>query len=256
MRKLSGVIGIIVVLVFPGMIMAQAGLTIAYPDFYPFFTRKDNGEMAGFFYEIISEALDKRMGVTVHWRQMPWKRCQEEVRAGRYDAMITVPTPERSTYCLTHQDPLYLKKMVLFTYAGHPDLDRIRTIESVRDIKAMGYSVVTYSGNGWHDKHISSLGIPSWETSEVHNVWKMLAAGRGDLAIEWPAGARLGMEKAGVRDKIIDTGIALQSMPFHLMIHNGSGHTRILNQFNRTINDMAGDGTMTGILGAYGITSF
>ncbi len=256
MRKLSGVICIVFVLVFPGMVMAQAALTIAYPDFYPFFTQNDNGKMAGFFYEIISEALDKRMEVTVHWRQMPWKRCQEEVRAGRYDAMVTVPTPERRTYCLTHEDPFYLKKMTLFTYVGHPDLDRIRTIRSVRDIKEMGYSVVTYSGNGWHDKHISSLGIPSWETSEVHNVWKMIAARRGDLAIEWPAGAMLGMEKAGVTDKIIDTGIALESMPFHLMIYNGSGATRILNRFNRTINDMAGDGTMTSILGAYGITSF
>lgn len=256
MRKLSGVLSIVFVLVFPGMVMAHADLTIAYPDFYPFFTQKDNGEMTGFFYEIISEALDKRIGVAVHWRPMPWKRCQEEVRAGRYDAMVTVPTPERLTYCRTHEDPFYLKKMTLFTYAGHPDLDRIQSIRSFRDIKDMGYSVVTYSGNGWHDKHISSLGIPSWETSEVHNVWKMLAARRGDLVIEWPPGVRLGMEKSGVTDKIIDTGITLESMPFHLMIYNGSGYTHILNRFNRTIKEMAGDGTMTDILGAYGITSF
>jgi hypothetical protein len=34
MIKLSGVIGIIVVLVFPGMVIAQAVLTIAYPDLF------------------------------------------------------------------------------------------------------------------------------------------------------------------------------------------------------------------------------
>jgi len=212
--------------------------------------------MTGFFYEIITEALGRRMDLPIQWEQMPWKRCQEQVRSGRSDAMITVPTSERRMYCRTHADPFYLKKMKLFTYAGHLQMERIKTITAIADIKRMGYTVITYSGNGWHKKNITGLGIPSFETSEVHNVWKMLAAKRGDLVIEWPLGAGAGIKKAGIAHGIVETDIALESMPFHLLVGEKSGYTCILNRFNLTIKKMAGDGTMTRILSGYGINAF
>ena len=48
--------------------------------------------MKGLFYDIISEALEKRMGISVTWTAYPWKRCQENLKAGIDDAILTVPT--------------------------------------------------------------------------------------------------------------------------------------------------------------------
>lgn len=239
------------VLLCPGMARAETGMTVAYPEFYPFFSKTGKEEVEGFFYEIIIEALDHRMGIRTTWTEMPWKRCQEQVYSGRYDAMITVPTPERSRYCDTHPDPFYLKELKIFTYLGHPGLSRINALKTMADIKAGGFSVITYSGNGWHEKNISSLGIPTHETSLVPNIWKMLAAKRGDLVIEWPAGAAANIKISGVAGKIIETDVSLESMPFHLLISKKSKFNSILPGFNEVIREMFSDGTMKRILSAY-----
>ena len=42
---------------------AQTPLKIAYPTFPPFFWSTEKGEMKGFFYEIIMEAVVKRMAL-------------------------------------------------------------------------------------------------------------------------------------------------------------------------------------------------
>lgn len=242
---------LIILSVFPKFSQAEETMTIAYPEFFPFFSKTDKGGMTGFFYEIITEAMDNRMGIRTTWSQMPWKRCQEHVKSGKCDAMITVPTKERSLYCDTHSDPFYLKELKLFTYKGHPRLNEINAIKTIEDIKKAGFTIITYSGNGWHENKISTMGIPSYETSLVPNVWKMLAAKRGDLVIEWPIGAFANINKSGVENKIIETGVSLESMPFHLLISKKSKFKNSLFQFNHIIMEMFNDGTMKRIIAKY-----
>lgn len=253
MNRTMGILILIAVLAFafPCVSQAKDAMKIVYPDFYPFFSETDTGEAKGFFYEIIIEALENRMGIETSWTEMPWKRCQEEVKSGRFDAMITVPTENRMAYCDTHPDPFYLKELKLFTYVEHNKLNEINSIKTIADIKKGGYTVITYSGNGWHTKNILSIGIPSHETSHVHNVWKMLAARRGDLVIEWPVGAHAGIKKVGVGDKIIETDISLESMKFHLLINKKTKYKNILLRFNAVIKAMSANGTMKRIVSAY-----
>ncbi len=243
------------ILFIPCSSWAQKSISVAYPDFYPFFTKTDDNQVTGFFYEIVTQALENRMDMSTQWYQMPWKRCQEQVRSGKYDAIITVPTEARAGYTVTHQDYFYLKQLKLFTYTGHTGLARIETINSIEDIKKGGYTVITYSGNGWHEKNITGMGISSFVTSEVHNVWRMLAARRGDLVIEWPPAAIPGIEKSGVGGKVIETRVSLAAMPFHLLIGKHSEYTRILPRFNKVIKEMTKDGTIKQILSDYGIES-
>jgi len=253
MKRTIGILILVTVLAFAFPCFSQANdvLKIAYPDFYPFFSETEKGEVKGFFYEIIIEALENRMGIKTSWTEMPWKRCQEEVKSGKFDSMITVPTETRMIYCDTHPDPFYLKELKLFTYADHKKLNEINSIKTIADIKEGGYIVITYSGNGWHKKNISSIGIPSHETSHVHNVWKMLAARRGDIVIEWPIGAYAGIKKVGMEDKIIETDVSLESMKFHLLISKKAKYRNILHRFNNVIKGMSADGTMKRIISSY-----
>lgn len=235
----------------PPVSMAETRLKMAFPEFFPFFAESKEGKVEGFFYDLITEALDHRMGIPVTWVQMPWKRCQNLVRFGEYDAMITVPTQERRVYCETHPTPFYRKELKLFTYRGHDRLSEIQHIRSIEDIKKGGFSVITYSGNSWNKSNIEIIGIPTRETSEVHNVWKMLAAKRGDLVIEWPVGARTGMDRSGVTDRIVETEVSLESMPFHLLISKKSRFTTLLIRFNRVVEDMLEDGSIKEITAKY-----
>lgn len=230
---------------------AQDKLTLAFPEFKPFFSRTADGGVEGMFFDIITEAMEKRMNIEVIWTQMPWRRCQLMVKHGQSDAMITVPTLERSFYSQTHLDPFYLKRMKIFTYKGHKRQNEINSIRSISDLKEKKFTVITYSGNGWHRDNISSLGILSYETSEVHNVWKMLAAKRGDVVIEWPIGAMAGIKKTGVKNKILETDVSLGSMPFHLLLSKKSDMFHVLYAFNRVINQMKEEGTIEEIVANY-----
>jgi len=230
---------------------ARDAIRIAYPEFQPFFAESEKGEVQGFFYDIVTEALEKRMGLETAWTALPWKRCQEYVKSGEFDAMITVPTRERGAYSETHPDPFYLKELKLFTYAGHARLNAIVAIQTLSDIRRGGYSVITYSGNGWHKRHLASLGVPTHETPIVRNVWRMLAAKRGDLVIEWPQGAYPDIRDLGLENRIVETAVALDAMPFHLLISKKSTYRDLLPRFNEVIKTMQTDGTIDGILTRY-----
>ncbi len=157
---------------------AQIRLRMAYPAFPPFHWVKDNGEMAGFFYEIITESLQKRMGLTVVWTVYPWTRCQENLKIGADDAIITVPTAERAAYTVTHKDPFYQKPLSV-SLVDHPRITEIKKIKKIADLREGGFSVITYSGNGWHKENVQPLGIKTYEASYLENNGKCLRKSAG-----------------------------------------------------------------------------
>lgn len=239
-------------LLFPASLLnAQDPLRIAYPNFPPFHWLNEKGEMTGFFYEIMTEALARRMGMTVVWSEYPWPRCQENLKAGKDDAIMTVPTAERAAYTVTHKDPFYQKELHVFTYVDHHRMGEIRKIQKIEDIREGRFSVITYSGNGWHKETVEPLGIKTYETAYLGNVWKMLADKRGDLVLEWPLGAWPDIMRVGATNQVIDTNITISAMPFHLLIRKGSTHVNILNDLNEVIKRMFEDGTMTSIISKY-----
>jgi polar amino acid transport system substrate-binding protein len=229
---------------------AAEPLRVAYPDYWPFFTRTGEGYMTGFFFDIVSEALG-RMGVSSRWRAYPWSRCQALVRSGEADAMITMPTAERLVYAATHEDPFYMKRLKVFTTTGHPKLPGIRNIRTIDDIYRMGLVVVTYRGNGWNDKFIRSHGIKTYESPLIKNVWLMLANHRGDIAIEWPMAAWPLIEEGGVAGRIVETDATLDAMPFHLLINRDCPYAVRLDEFNEAIKQMKAEGRIKAILSKY-----
>jgi len=239
-------------ILLPLQARAEAPLRIAFADYKPYFFLNEQGAVEGFFYEIVSEAL-KRMGVESQWTPFPWTRCQVLVASGQEDALITVPTAERMQYLSTHVAPFYSKPLYLFTYANHPRLREIMALKTLRDIKAAGFSVITYSGNGWNKQTVGALGIPVLETPSLKAVWAMLAAKRGDLAIEWPGSAWPDISGQDLDGVIIQTSVAVTALPFHLLIRKGSPYESLLARFDAVIGAMHRDGTIRRILDKWGV---
>lgn len=228
----------------------QAPLRIDYPEFWPFFVRQDNGEMAGFFFEIVNTALQK-MEIRAVWETYPWKRCQANVQSGKSDAMITFPSAERLEYSVTHETPFYFKELKVFTYTGHPLLGLIEKIQTLDDIRTAGFMVVTYAGNGWADANITARGIEIYTTPQLPNVWRMLALKRGDIVIEWPPAAWPHIYQVGVEKEVVETDVSVESMPFHLMIGKDSPYAGRIEEFDTIIRRMREDGTIERIVRSY-----
>ena len=236
-----------VIIFFSCRIHAAEPLRMAYPTFAPFHYLNEKGEMEGLFYDIITEAVEKRLGVPLVWTAYPWARCQQNVRAGHDDAITTVPTRDRAEYTSTHDTPFYIKTLHLFTYKNHPRLEEIRTLKNITELEKHGFSVITYSGNGWHEKNVASLGIKTYKTGSLDSVWLMLAMKRGDFVIEWPASSWMDLRRLGLAAEVVDTGVAVSAMPFHLLIRADSTHVGILERFDETVDAMRSDGTFAAI---------
>lgn len=76
----------------------------------------------------------------------------------------------------------------------------------------------------------------------------MLAEHRGDLVLEWSKSAWPSLRRQGLQVRVIDTGIEVARMPFHLLIRNGSPHVRLLEPFDRTIEAMKTEGAIAAIV--------
>lgn len=225
-------------------------LHIDYPDYWPFFTRDEDGNMEGFFYDIITEAFI-RMDMKAAWHEYPWGRCQANVRCGEACAMISVPTKERLEYTVTHKHPFYMKDLTIFTSVDHPKITEIRAITCINDILRNDLSVVTYVGNGWNDVHIKALGVKTYQTPQLKNVWRMLASKRADIAIEWPGAAWPHIINEGVSDRIVQTEVIVASMPFHLLIRKGESFADRLEEFDRIIVKMHEEGVIDEMVRKY-----
>ena len=235
--------GLFVLFFLAAVGQANPPLRISHPAFAPFHYRNQQGRMEGLFYDMLTEAVEKRMGIPIAWDTYPWPRCEDNLQAGTADAILTVPTAERARYSRTHSLPLFSKPLHLFTYVGHPQLEAMRRITALPAIRSHGFTVITYSNNGWHKDNVASLGIKTHESSSLKSTWLMLAARRGDLVIEWPASSWPDIEELNLREEIVDTGAVVSSMPFHLLVRPQSPHAEtILSRMDRILVEMERDG--------------
>lgn len=235
----------------PALANSPQPLRIAYTPFEPFHATDPQGHLTGLFYDMLTEALQNRLKTPLVWTPYPWPRCQENVKNGLDDALLTVPTAQRAAFTVTHADPFYIKSLTVFTYARHPRIAAIRAIRTIADIRRAGFSTITYSGNGWQQENVRKAGIKVVEAFQLENVWKMLAQKRGDLVIEWPLGVWPILYRNGLLDRVVDTGIEVAQLPFHLLLRQTASQVVLLPALNATFKAMQQDGTMASIVSKY-----
>jgi len=238
-------------LVAPCARAEEGALHIAYTEFPPFHSQDEQGRVSGLLHDILTEAVQKRLGIPLVWEPGPWARCQERVERGQADALVTVPTPERARYTVTHEEPLYLKERALFTFAGHPRMDQILALRDVQDIRQAGFTVLTYVGNGWSREHLAKAGVQVVETADPDSIWPMLAARRADLVVECPPAAWQAMQGRVQAGQVVETPVVLETLPFHLLVGKHSPLAGFLPQLSAILVSMRADGSMDRILSSY-----
>lgn len=142
----------------------------------PYIYKKDN-QPAGLDYEISAEVL-RRLGVTVEWQFLPWKRCLSALETGYADGILDIfRTPERESRMQFAAEPLSQVQYVLFYARSHPT-----TYQSLEDLR--GLTIGTSPGYWYNNPAFRDSKLFSRETGPSHqaNLGKLVRR-RIDLVV-------------------------------------------------------------------------
>jgi len=219
-------------------------------DYPPLIYRKPDGKPAGIFYQIMKEAF-QRMGIPLQVETYPWARAQKIIAEGKADGIITILTKPRKQF-LVGSVPILRVSEHIFVNKNHPRVKEIMAIRSLKEIRP--FRVVETIGSGWTEEELKGSEI-IWVPT-MDNAFKMLIKGRADIFIaNGFVGAAFLQKK--IKDKgavsegyksIITNPYPLRTISFRLFIRKDSPYVKILDDFNKIIQQMQMDGTIRHIL--------
>lgn len=214
-------------------------LSIVY-DSYAEFIFTENGEAKGYFVDVLTEALVRRLGVPVKFVMQPWQRAQFSVEKGTEDAMVTVVTPARLLYASAGEVPIAVSAVAVFTAVNHPRFEDMKRIDSVEDLG--DYRILTYLGDGWAKENLAGLGV-DFGGKDLESVLRKLKWGRGDVFPQTEDVTLYYIDELGYESSIVPVpGVNLGHIQFHLMIGKDSPFLELLPKIDQTLREMKSDG--------------
>lgn len=230
--------------------------TIIYaigPNGSPYY-EKDPGSKYGWkglFIEILDKVVVKELGMKLVVQQSPWKRAQENVRDGTADIIVSVPTQDRLAYAFSSKEPIFNMWLNVYTYTGHPKIDKIRKIQTPNDIIALNLVPASNQGNGWHKENIDAFGVKTFYVPTDENLVQFLAMRRADIMIDAPISINRIIRQYDLTAKIVQTDARFGPVNFHLLISKKSKHAYLMPKINETINKLVREGVVEKILLKY-----
>lgn len=210
------------------------------PDFPPYESVDGNGKFIGFDVDMFEE-MAKRMGVTVHWQDMPFDVTITTLQKGDVDVSVS-----------THQKTPDNSKQVDFTNEYEPattvfikQKDSAITLTKVEDVAAYRVGVQTGGTNEkWLQDHLVATGLMPADKLKTYeradDQLLDLLAGRLDLITsEGNTGAFYAKTKP-VTIALITT--KMNASNYVIAVPKGWDDLRL--KFNELIKAMQDDGTM------------
>jgi len=226
-------------------------IIFAHLDWEPYIYQDANGNSVGLFMDLMEEVFEKGLNIRVEAHLRPWKRAQIEVQEGGADAMITVATPTRLDYSVRSDSPIFPLYMTLFTYSGHKQLEAIKAIKSVEDIKRLNLTAVSNIGNGWHEENIQKKGVSTVLVQTDESVVKVLARKRVDIFIDVAEGMNVVTKKMGLEREVLQTEVKFGPTDFHFLMSKKSKHRHLMPQINALVEKLWVDGSIARIVAKY-----
>lgn len=219
-----------------------------YQDWAPF-SSGPGEDVKGLLIDILDEALHHRLGVTVKYSGLPWKRAQTMVQRGIADAFCTTPNDERRSYTVVSQVPAVISPKKIYVSSDHPDLKTLEKVTSLEELQNYTFSGVL--GGGWEQANLESRGFDILYKPSLDECLKLVALKRRDIFIGDKFTISLAVKKHGFTGKIIELPATLDKAPYNLCISQKSSYRSSINDFDRVMLEMKADGTQQKILDRY-----
>jgi polar amino acid transport system substrate-binding protein len=203
----------------------------------------------------IVAAAFQEMGIVPRYDFYPWKRAEDEVRAGRAFAAFPYTQTDARKGEFDFSDVLYtVKAKFFYMKSAHPNGIPFDKLEDLR-----GYRIGGLLGS-WYDKQFAEAGLQVEYAADMEQTFQKLYLGRIDLAIEaeatcWAVIKKLypdEVDKFGTLEKpLVDPA---NPNELRLMVSRDYPKAAaLMQQFNAALQTIKDNGTYQQILDQYGL---
>lgn len=247
--RLRNIIGAAALAAFgvPAKAEAETRLTFCF-DPYPPYTYETDGKItSGLKVDLLQAVVSRIDGLSAEVQNLPWKRCQAQAEAGKVDGILPLfKTPARERYLAFTTGTFHETYNFWYRRAQFPDgLTWDGEIASVAHLR-MG--VLTGAFIAQELEAGLEPGNEIVWVKDVGSLMQMLEFGRVDLAVTDRIVGHYTVRQNGWQDslQIVETPIA--SKPSYFALSRITGAEQYIEDFNRAIDEMHADGTITAIL--------
>lgn len=228
----------------------------AFDPWSPLHEMKGTGKDAkaeGLLIEILSEILEKNLGYKIIFRQSPWKRCQENVKKGVEDFMVTTPTEKRLTYTKASKMPLIVLKSKM--YVKPENFEKYKKVDTIEKIFRQNMVLAKEFGSGWFEENIKNRTVDGkklsfYEVKSYAEVAEFIHLGRADATLQDEITFDHTLQKHKINLKKSEHSFKDVRLHF-LLSHKSKFSQDLVDQVNELFTRLEADGTLAKITSRY-----
>ncbi|MBT3788906.1 MAG: transporter substrate-binding domain-containing protein [Alphaproteobacteria bacterium] len=222
---------------------AAEPLKMAYNSDWPPFSSGAGDAVGGILPGLLDHLVTKRLGLATVHSGYPWKRVQQNVKTGRQDALITVPTESRLKWSQSSKSVVYEVEMRAVVKRGSK-ADKI-LMTNPEAARLGDFRVCDILGNGWGSRFMKTNNISYETASNVSRCLEMISKGRMDVTIQSVAVAGQKIRESSLGDDLRVLPNTYGSMAFTLLVSKKMpGADDFLKKFDDLVVEMKDDGSL------------
>ncbi len=177
----------------------------------------ENNVPSGITVEILN-LICNNLGIEAQHIFHPWKRSQLMIKLGKADVMVTTPTGPRFKYAVFGKESALPNYWNVFVHKDNFELaEKVKGFTSLEGLKP--YEIVDFLGNGWAAAFLKKEdGYNINEVPKIEKIPILLAAKRGDVAINSSTWTNWWADKTGMKDQLVEIDVNWFFTRFHFVL--------------------------------------
>ncbi|WP_147822296.1 substrate-binding periplasmic protein [Salidesulfovibrio onnuriiensis] len=227
-------------------VQAQPPLVVACPDYPPWRMALEDGSFGGIDIELI-QLIAERMKLPLVVERMPWHRAMYMLETGDADMLSNVfKTPARERFLHFLSPPYRTRSRVVF-YVPKGKEHRIATYGDLGLLRVGTIKNVLYFPQFDADKALDKQPV----MAELQNPRKLLD-GHIDTYVETEVAGDWTLMQAKLSNRIDKADYHYElERPVYLVLSRHSRHADRLEEFNRTLRSLIGEGVVERLVDKY-----
>ncbi len=226
-----------------------AQLQFCFDPYPPFTLGEDGAPNGGLNVELLDAVTDRIEELSATVTLLPWQRCQTVVRNGEMDGILPLYANDERAEYLAFTTGVFEMESVLWHRAdqfaeGDVWNGNFEEISGLRLGMLNGGYIDGVMEAMFEDAH------PITRARDVPTLMELLLVGRIDLVALDATVGRYVLAKHGWQEQVHSLARPISSNLLHFGLSKVSGAERYLEDFNRAIEAMHADGTISLIMGS------